>query len=249
MREVLKSLADLEGPKSVILISEGLVLEGLSSDVDDIAAIAADVRASLDVMLLDVPAVDVTESQRPTTPREDRDRQVEGLESLAGLSRGALHRVIVTGDNAFQRVMRSIAGHYLIGVEARPRDRDGRRHRISVKSLRRGVTLYSRRGFLAPTVAGGHLAADAVDRALRAPLTLNDIPMRIATWTYKEPGGSPRPAADHGRSRARRGSERSTTPPASSSSIATTRRWPATSRSGRWRRVPSTRRAPCSLAA
>ena len=88
-----------------------------------------------------VPGVDVTESQRPTTPREDRDRQVEGLESLAGLSRGALHRIIVTGDNAFQRVMRSIAGYYLIGVESRPRDRDGRRHRISVKSLRRGATL------------------------------------------------------------------------------------------------------------
>jgi VWFA-related protein len=190
MREVLKSLGSIDGPKSVILISEGLVLEGLSSDVDDIAAIAADVRASLDVMLLDVPAVDVADSQRPTTPREDRDRQVEGLESLAGLSRGALHRVIVTGDNAFQRVMRSIAGHYLIGVEARPRDRDGRRHRIQVKVLRRGATLYSRRGFLAPTSPAATSPADAINRALRSPLTLNDIPLRIATWTYKEPGGS-----------------------------------------------------------
>lgn len=190
MREVIKSLGALEGPKSVILISEGLVLEGLGGDVDDIAAIAADVRASLDVMLLDVPSVDVTESQRPTTPREDRDRQVEGLESLAGLSRGALHRIIAGGDNAFQRITRSIAGHYLIGVEARPRDRDGRRHRISVKSLRRGSTIYSRRGFLAPTSPGATSADDAVSRALRGPLTMNDIPMRIATWTYKEPGTS-----------------------------------------------------------
>jgi VWFA-related protein len=190
MREVLRSLGGFEGPKSVILISEGLVLEGLSTDVDDIAAIAADVRASLDVMLLDVPSVDVTESQRPTTPREDRDKQVEGLEALAGLARGGLHRVITTGDTAFQRIMRSIAGHYLIAVEARPRDRDGRRHRIQVKSLRRGVTVYSRRGFLAPTGPGSASPAEAVNRALRAPLTMNEIPMRLATWTYKEPGGS-----------------------------------------------------------
>jgi VWFA-related protein len=190
MREVLRSLAGLEGPKSVILISEGLVLEGLSGDVDDIAAIAADVRASLDVLLLDVPAVDVTESQRPTTPREDRDKQVEGLESLAGLARGALHRVITTGDSAFQRVMRSIAGHYLIAVEAQPRDRDGKRHRIQVKSRRRGATVYSRRGFLAPTGPSATSPTDAVSRALRAPLTMNDIPMRLSTWTYKEPGGS-----------------------------------------------------------
>ncbi len=190
MREVLRSIGALEGPKSVILISEGLVLEGLSSDVDDIAAIAADVRASLDVMLLDVPSVDASESQRPSTPREDRDKQVEGLESLAGLARGALHRVITTGDTAFARIMRSISGHYLLGVESRPRDRDGRRHRIQVKSTRRGVTIYSRRGFLATTAPAATNAADAVSRALRAPLTLNDLPMRIATWTYKEPGGS-----------------------------------------------------------
>jgi VWFA-related protein len=190
MREVLRSLGALEGPKSVILISEGLVLEGLSTDVDDLAAIAADVRASLDVMLLDVPTVDVTESQRPTTPREDRDKQVEGLESLAGLARGALHRVISTGDNAFVRIMRSISGYYLIGVESKPSDRDGRRHRIQVKSTRRGVTVYSRRGFLAPTAPTATTAADAVGKALRAPLTLTDLRLRMATWTYKEPGGA-----------------------------------------------------------
>jgi hypothetical protein len=110
-------------------------------------------------MLLDVPAVDVSESQRPTTPREDRDRQTEGLESLAGLARGALHRVITSGDSAFVRVMRSIAGHYLLAVEARPRDRDGRRHRIQVKlNNRRGATIYSRRGFLATTRWAGHCA-------------------------------------------------------------------------------------------
>ncbi len=190
MREVLRSLAALDGPKSVILISEGLVLEGLGGEVDEIAAIAADVRASLDVMLLDVPAVDVTQAQRPTTPREDRDRQVTGLEMIAGLSRGALHRVLSSSDPAFTRIMRSMAGHYLIGVEAQASDRDGRRHRISVRTSRRGVTLFSRRGFLATTSPAATSPADAVSRALRAPLTMNDVPMRLATWTYKEPGGT-----------------------------------------------------------
>jgi VWFA-related protein len=190
MREVLRSLAALDRPKSVILISEGLVLEGLGGEVDEIAATAADVRASLDVMLLDVPAVDVTQAQRPTTPREDRDRQVTGLEMIAGLSRGALHRVFSSSEPAFARIMRSMAGHYLIGVEAQASDRDGRRHRISVKTSRRGVTLLSRRGFLASTSPATTSPADAVSRALRAPLTMNDVPMRLSTWTYKEPGGS-----------------------------------------------------------
>jgi len=190
MREILRSLAALDGPKSVILISEGLVLEGLGGEVDEIAAVAADVRASLDVMLLDVPAVDVTQAQRPTTPREDRDKQVTGLEMIAGFSRGALHRVFSSSDPAFTRIMRSMAGHYLIGVEAQAADRDGRRHRISVKTSRKGVTLFSRRGFLATTSPAATSPADAVARALRAPLTMNDVPIRMATWTYKEPGSS-----------------------------------------------------------
>lgn len=190
LRAVLKSLAALEGPKSVILISEGMVLEGLGGDMDEVAAIAADVRASLDIMLLDVPSVDVTQSQRPSTPREDREREIAGLEMLAGMSRGALHRILSSGDQAFSRIVQSLAGHYLIGVEARRSDRDGRRHRISVKTTRRGVTVRARRGFLADVSPAATTPADAVGRALKAPLTINDLPMRLGTWTYKEPGGS-----------------------------------------------------------
>jgi VWFA-related protein len=190
MRELLRSLDAVEGPKSVILISEGLVLEGLGSDVDEIAAIAADARASLDVMLLDVPVIDVSVSQRPTTPREDREKQVSGLEMLAGAARGGLHRIVASSDNAFGRILRSISGYYLIAVEARPLDRDGRRHKISVKTSRRGVTLYSRRGFLAPMSAAASSPGEAVTRALRAPLTMNDVRMRLATWTYKEPASA-----------------------------------------------------------
>ena len=190
MREVLKSLAGVDGPKSVIVISEGLVLEGLMADVDDIASIAGDVRASLDIMLLDVPSVDVAESNRPTTPRADRDLQVRGLEGLAGASRGGLHRIITSGDQAFTRILRSMSGYYLLGVEALPSDRDGRRHRISVKTNRRGANVFSRRGFLAPTSPAATTPTDAVGKALRAPLTMNDVPMRLATWTYKEPGGT-----------------------------------------------------------
>ena len=29
-----------------------------------------------------------------------------------------------------------------------------------------------------------------MSKALRAPLTMNDIPMRLAAWTYKEAGGA-----------------------------------------------------------
>jgi hypothetical protein len=60
MRNVLQSLASMEGPKSVILLSEGLIFEGLGAETEELALIAADSRATLDVLLLDVPQFDAT---------------------------------------------------------------------------------------------------------------------------------------------------------------------------------------------
>ncbi len=190
MRAVLKSLAALEGPKSVILVSEGLIFEGLGSETDDLASAAADSRATLDILLLDVPMFDVAQSSRPTTPREDRNLQVSGLEQLAGAARGELYRINVTADFAFDRISRSLDGYYLLAVESRPDDRNGRRHRLSVKSLRRGVTVRSRRTFLTTVSAKATSPEDAVNRAIRSPLPINDLPLKLSTWTYKEPGTS-----------------------------------------------------------
>ncbi len=190
MRAVLKSLEALEGPKSVILISEGLIFEGLGSETDDLASVAADSRATLDILVLDVPMFDVAQSARPTTPREDRNLQVTGLEQLAGASRGELYRINVAADFAFDRISRTLDGYYLLGVESRPDDRNGRRHRLSVKSLRRGVTMRSRRTFLTSVSAKAASPEDAVNRAIRSPLPINDLPLKLATWTYKEPGTS-----------------------------------------------------------
>ena len=104
MREVLKSIGNIEGPKSVILISEGLIFEGLGSETDELASIAADSRASLDILLLDVPRFDASQTVRPTTPREDRDLQVAGPRDAR--RRGPRHRV---SHQHQRRNLRSIA--------------------------------------------------------------------------------------------------------------------------------------------
>ena len=188
MRAVLKGLGGVEGPKSVILMSEGLVFEGLGGETDELASAAADARATIDVLMLDVPRFDASQSQKPNTPREDRDLQITGLEMLAGAARGSLYRINTSADYAFDRISRAIDGFYLLGIESRPEDRNGRRHRISVKTGRRGVTIRSRRSFLTSMSAKATTPADAVTRALKSLLLINDLPMRLATWTYKEPG-------------------------------------------------------------
>ena len=190
MREVLKSIGNIEGAKSVILISEGLIFEGLGSETDELASIAADSRASLDILLLDVPRFDAAQSVRPTTPREDRDLQVSGLEMLAGAARGTVYRINTTAEFAFDRISRGLEGFYLLGVESRAEDRNGRRHRISVKAVRKGITVRSRRSFLTSVSGKATTPVDAVTRALKSPLPINDLPIKVSTWTYKEPGSA-----------------------------------------------------------
>jgi VWFA-related protein len=191
MREVFRSLQAVEAPKSVILVSEGLVLDSLGTEVDEIAAMAADARASLDVLLLDTPPFDMSQAQLPPTAREDRSLRELGLEMLAGMARGGLYRIATTADFAFDRIHQAMAGYYLLGLESGPDDRDGRRHQIRVRSSRRDLTIYSRRGFLAPSGPAVLAPRDAVARALRSPMASTDMPLRLSTWTYKE-AGTPR---------------------------------------------------------
>ncbi|MGD9903460.1 MAG: VWA domain-containing protein [Vicinamibacterales bacterium] len=190
IQAVISSLGALDGPKSVILISEGLVLEGLGSELELIGRIAADVRASLDVLLLDVPLFDASQAQRPTTANADRRLQEEGLEILAGMARGTLHRIVSSGEFAFRRIEMALAGYYLLGVEPTPGDRDGRRHRIEVKTVRRGLTLQARRTFLAPEGPPAATPVEALSRTLKSPAPATGVALRMSTWTYKEPGSS-----------------------------------------------------------
>ena len=187
MRAVLQSIAAIEGPKSVIVISEGLIFEGLGGESDDLAGVAADSRASIDVLLLDVPRFDAAQVTAPTTPREDREAQSTGLEQLAGAARGELYRINTSAEFAFDRISRALDGYYLLGVESRPDDRNGKRHRIGVKSARRGVTMRTRRSFLTSVSAKTATPADAVTRAMRSPLPINDLPLKVSTWLYKQP--------------------------------------------------------------
>ncbi len=190
IRAVLRSLGAMEGQKAVVLISEGLVLEGLGGDVDDLAGVAADVRASLDVLLLDVPSFDASQSQRPTTASADRHLQEEGLQMLAGMARGTLHKVIPSADTAFRRIEQSLAGYYLLGVEPGANDRDGKRHKIDVKLTRKGLSVQARRAFLSPEGPPPATPVEALKRALRSATPATTLPLRVATWTYKEPGSS-----------------------------------------------------------
>jgi hypothetical protein len=171
-------------------LSEGLILDGTGGELDEIVRLAAIGRVSINVLLMDVPRFEVTQAQLPPSASEDRQMQVQGLENLAGLSRGALFRVIGTGDAIFDRLASEMSAFYLLGVEQTARDRDGKRHRIDVEVRRRNVTVRSRRAFVLSAATGPRTTPqDRLVSALKTPFGVAEIPVRLTSYAYQDAGG------------------------------------------------------------
>lgn len=187
LQSLVTDLAMIEGQKNLILLSEGLILEGTGGELDEIVRMANLGRTSINVLLMDVPRFEVTQSQLPPSAGEDRELQVQGLENLAGMSRGALFRVVGTGDAIFERLASELSAYYLLGVEQAPRDRDGKRHRIDVEVRRRNVSVRSRRAFVLSSAQGPQASPqDRLLSALKTPFAVAEVPVRLTTYSYQE---------------------------------------------------------------
>lgn len=180
--QLLQYLALIEGPKSLILMSEGMVLDS-QSDLDLVIRAAAVGHVAVNVLLMDVPRGDVMLQQMPPTASEDRDMQMGGLENLAAGARGALYNVIGTGENIFQRLSSELSAYYILAVEQIPGDRDDRNHRIDVEVRRRGVTIRSRRAFVLSSPNKVRKPEEALGDIMRSPFGVAELPLRVATFS------------------------------------------------------------------
>jgi len=185
--DLLLALSVIEGPKTLILLSEGLILD-TPSELDGVIRAAAAARVTINVLLMDVPRDDITVGQLGPTVTEDRDMQVSGLADLAGGSRGALYYIVGTGEAIFERLAGEMLAYYMLGVEQAPGDRDGRSHRIDVEVQRRNVTVRSRRAFVlsSPTTTRRNAEETLLD-ALKSPFGVAEVPLRVTTFTHKDP--------------------------------------------------------------
>ncbi|MGH9255928.1 MAG: VWA domain-containing protein [Vicinamibacterales bacterium] len=185
--DLLTGLSVIDGPKTLILLSEGMVLES-PSDLDGIIRAAAYARVSIHVLLLDVPRHDITVARLQPSATEDRDMQVQGLGDLAASTRGALYYIAGTGQNVFDRLSSETLAYYMLGVEESSGDRDGKQHRIDVEVRRRNVTVRSRRAFVlsSPTTTRRNAEETLMD-ALKSPFGVAEVPLRLTTFTQKDP--------------------------------------------------------------
>jgi len=187
LQDILRRLVYIDGPKSLVLISEGLAID--ESDVLRTAVeLAGRARTAINVLVVDLNRGDITISERPPSEPQDRRLQLEGLESLATMSRGSLFHIAGTGEPIFDRLASEISASYLLGVEQRPSDSRGDRHRIDVDVRRSGVTVRSRQAFvLSAATTQRKSPRDYLADALVSPFNVSGVPVRVTTFAQQDP--------------------------------------------------------------
>jgi VWFA-related protein len=189
LEALVASLARLEGPKTLLLLSEGLVAEPRYVDFGELAATAQAARVSIYVLHLEAPVFEAAQTRLSPTWLQDLQVRGDGLARLAGSSRGAVFRLVGGDPRPFDRIRRELSGHYLLAFEPSDADRDGRLHRIAVSLARGRGQVRARQAYRVPAAAASvRSQEDELSDLLRGSRLARDLPIRAATYTYGEPG-------------------------------------------------------------
>lgn len=187
LRSLFERLADIPGPKTVVLLSEGIIVERGFSELTWVAPVASIGQISLYVLQLEPPSFDATNPRVSATRAADIDLAQQGLGYLTGLARGDVFRVTAGADFAFSRISRELSGYYLLSFAPAPADRDGRPHKIRVALPgRRDLLVRSRIEFIVDP-ARTRTTEDVVAETLRSPLLATEIGLKAAVYTFWDP--------------------------------------------------------------
>ena len=190
LRGILEALREIEGQKTVVWISEGLVIDEMGGEVSDIEELAGAALVTLNVLQLD-SAVSASQQMLSPSAGEDRRMEEQGLQTLANMTRGTLYRVTAGAGFAFELMATEMSGYYVLGVESRPEDGDGKRRGLKVSVLRQDATVRARREFvMARKDVEPATLEQQLFRALRSPVAMTELPLRVATYAFQNAGDS-----------------------------------------------------------
>src|SRR5262245_48323644 len=114
LRHLMERLAENSSPKTVVLLSEGILLDRDIPDVSWLGPLSAKGQMSLYVFQLEPPLYEAAAARVSPSRSADIDLAQEGLGMIAGMARGTVLRVINNTDVAFNRLALELSGYYLL---------------------------------------------------------------------------------------------------------------------------------------
>ena len=195
LRQILASLKNIDGPKTMVYVSQGFFTERDRGDdtnrISEIGGLAAAARTHVYSMRLE-DSTDLGRSKAPLPQMSVEDERMRryGLETLTAAAGGALFNLAGNGGAAFDRLSSELSGYYLLGVDADARDRDGKAHPVRVDVGRNNVTIRAHRTMIVDSAANsGALEARSpqqiVTAALSSPLPASSLPIRAIAFAFR----------------------------------------------------------------
>ncbi len=193
LAELVGTLREVDGRKSVILFSEGFEIDNVRQELEHVAAAAAQSYCLVYALDLNARGVDLSQA----TPRESALgseilSRVESLGSLVGETDGELFTDAgPRAEFVLNRIAAASQDYYLVGFEpsaAAIQNRDQYR-RVRVVTTRPGARVSARTGYaVGPQISAGDRRR-SVEGALRAPFSQQGL--RVEYTTYVLGGTAP----------------------------------------------------------
>ena len=194
LEALLKNLIPLKTPVNIVMISEGMFVARDRLAMTALSRLAAEARATIHVIRPSQQFFDIEDRSAGGSSSRffDDGLMSEGLEQVAGQTRGSMSVVNGDGQIAFDRLGRELSGYYLLGFEPTEADRTGRERRIKVSVKTRGLTVRARPTFVVPAAEAAAKTdltpMQQLGEVLKSPLPVRGLPMRVATYTALESG-------------------------------------------------------------
>jgi VWFA-related protein len=193
LANLVRGLAVVRAPRSVILISGGIAFDPkLSIQYKELERAAAESRVTLYTVLLE--EVGYEASRRGETEYRpdiaENPGKTDGLATIASMTGGMFFNAAGRAGGIFDRIQSEINYFYQLAIESSPADADGKPHDLKVRVNRAGVDV---RAPSHVAVARPPKAAPARDRladALQQPIDVPDVPLAVSTYSSHAAGGS-----------------------------------------------------------
>ncbi len=195
LEAIASAMTSIDGPKSIVLVSEGIVIDRNTINELRRFSLAAE-RARVTFFALNLPMAlaDVGSRYNMTTARMlDQKVLFDGMSMLAVAGRGEAFMISGTPLGALARIDGETSGYYLVSFERDAQDRDGDRQKIDVRVNWPGATVRARTDFTVnPEPPPVRVPADlkvAIGQVLRWPVATTDLGVDLDTYSAPDLSG------------------------------------------------------------
>ena len=195
LEEFVKGLSTIEGPKTIVFVSEGLPITPDSpedvADLRDVAKAAGEAGAQFYIIKPHNFASDAGTAAPASAEGAGMDAKLAGLQDLATITGGELFNLSGTADRVFATINKESSAYYLLGFVPDDSERNAKSHRVDLVCTRPGVTVRWQPEFTIPKArpnSGLPPIQPTLPSVLRNAKAYRDLQLRALAYGARDPG-------------------------------------------------------------